>query len=172
MNARTAWYWPTPIHEGELAGRYHVVDGRCDGGPIYRLLVAAGWVAVSPLPVLEGMPPTQGFFTADVADPAACRVAVLRLPLDQAFFGSELAEQLVASEGLEVVEEDLAAHVDHRVVAKGDGRLAYVSVAQGGGFWHCLFGIGPDDDLDGLDGVRASWATFHLVADDEAEAST
>lgn len=170
MNTRTAWYWPTPIREGELAGRYHVVDGRCDGGPIYRLLVGVGWVVVSPLPALEGLPPTQGFFTADVTSAEACRVAVLRLPLDQAFFGSELVEQLAASEGLEVFEEDPAPHVDHRAVARGEGRLAYLSVAQAGGYWHCLFGLGPDDDLEGLDAVRAAWATFHIVADPEVPA--
>lgn len=165
MNTRMAWYWPTPVTQGELAGRFHVVDGRIDGGPIYRLLVDARWVGVSPLPELEGLPPTQGFFTSDVSDPLAARVAVLRLPEGQAFFGSALAEQLAASEGLEIFEEEPAAHVDYRGVARGEGRLGFLSVVQGGGYWHCLFGVGSDDAPEGLDGVRASWATFHLVND-------
>jgi hypothetical protein len=168
MKVRMAWYWPTPIRKGELAGLFHVVDGRIDGGPIYRLLVDVDWVAVSPLPELRGLPPTQGFFTSKMGEPEAARVAVLRWPADQAFFASELAEQLAASEGLEVVEEAPANHVDYRGVARGDGHTGYLSVVQHEGLWHALFGLGSDDDPQGLDGVRASWATFHLVPADEA----
>ena len=72
MNARSAWYWPTPISpddDEELAGRFYVVEGRVDGQRPYRLLVDVRWVPVSPLPELDGMPPTQGFFTADITRP-------------------------------------------------------------------------------------------------------
>jgi len=163
MNVRRAWYWPTPVTRGELAGQYDVVEGRCGQGPVYRLLVHTSWVPVTPLPTLEGLPDTEGFFCADLEDRDRGRVAVLVLPSEEAFFGAELAARLALTEGLEVFEESPASHVDYRAVARGNGKMGFLSVVQERDQWHCLFGVGPEDDHDELDAVRAAWATFHVI---------